>query len=288
MGMSLAGDNKIDITASQIYPISQQKAVTANRSTMIDKLERKANAPELPPIGIKPCSPSYASTLPLDITTDSQIRRARRSPLSPTSTTSSHGGSSRRRSPSAGMMSRSRTLADLNTNYQSNGKLETLYELSTSQRGTGDQRLKLEELSLQEDNKAGVISPRLPPASDRHMQLQSTKTVTILRSQSTPRLTSLDTTKLPAELHGDKPGLKPNKLSHENLLKLEHNSGQSSGRLKKQSIDTGYDTDEEKEQRIVEWLIGVETSQKDEPPDVPRLTTNEKRDTAIHIIYEGD
>lgn len=98
-----------------------------------------------------------------------------------------------------------------------------------------------------------------------------------------------------------KPPPPASKLSQENLLKLKHVSqgslvsppSQSSGT--KASSDTGYDTDDEKEHRIVEWLIGVEESQSGQSGAESiasavngSVETVEKRDTAIHIVYDGD
>lgn len=269
-------------------------------------LDRKHSAPELPPIGIKPTSPNcsqspgnIASGSPLELNIDSHMKRTRRSPLSPTSTNSSHGGSSRsqRLSPAAGGLGRSKTwTGELNNSQHGSGnKLETLYEMGHSKLEPCMQELSIiteaKPSEAKESKLVASTSVTSPPPIDRHMNLKSTQTITVISSNPLTDKNNNDaSTTLPATPSA-KPQLTANRLSQENLKRLRRASQTSStGKSSiaaKASSDTGYDTDDEKEQRIVDWLIGVETSQTEQPPDVTILT-NEPRDNAIHIVYDGD
>ena len=278
-----------------------------NTNSKTKPLDRNQSAPELPPIGIVTKSPSYSSSpvsrknngssLELNIGLDGVVKRTRRSPLSPTSTISSQDGSSKslRLSPSAGTggLSRSRTwTGDLNHNHVGNGKLETLYENTAAQNGV---EAGVAQLSITQDNKheskdtktiASTVTS--PPAIDNHMAVKGNPAVTHI-SPSQPTDTLVGSNQLPATRVTKTPQLTVNKLSQENLKKHRHGSQSSSvSSTVKANSDTGYDTDDEKEHRIVEWLIGVETSHTEQPPDVADLNTTEKRDTAIHIVYNGD
>lgn len=129
----------------------------------------------------------------------------------------------------------------------------------------------------------------LPPTVDRHKGVKSTNTVTV--EQQSHSVKSTTNNSLQSKSAKDQSTLSANKLSQENLLKLKQISGPAN--VKKRAVrteDTGYDTDDEKEHRIVQWLIGVEncSSDTEQPPDIQEISTNEKRDTAIHIVYEGD
>jgi len=292
-------------------PTLQPRPPSGGRSPMngtTKMIDRKHSAPELlPPIGIKPArSPSYSPGLavpsldsPLEIQTDHYGKRTRRSPLSPTSTTSSHGGSSRsitRISPAAGGgggLGRSKTwTGDLSSSQHGSGnKLETLYEMGHSKLEPA-----MKELSIINEAKPDIKESKLvastsvtsPPPIDRHLNLKSTQTITLISSHPMTDKNNNESTTLPAT-PSSKPRLTANRLSEENLKKLRRKSLPSSKVPSgaKSNSDTGYDTDDEKEQRINDWIIGVEASQTEQPPDV-KIVTEEPRDNAIHIVYDGD
>lgn len=282
---------------------------------------RNLSAPELPPIGIKPHSPSYSSSpvsragkqygssLELNIGSDGVVKRTRRSPLSPTSTTSSQEGSSKslRLSPAGGIgnLKRSRTwTGDLNNSQHGSSKLETLYETPPAASKTPNSALGsysglesgLAQLSIIQEGKletkeSKTISTSItaPPPIGSHMTIKSSLTVTHI-SATQPIHAFAGADQLPVDLNPKTPQLAINKLSQENLKKHRHSSQSSSlsSSAVKANSDTGYDTDDEKDHRISEWLMGVQTSQTEQPPDAGDISTNEKRDTAIHIVYNGD
>lgn len=268
-------------------------------------LGRNLSAPEFPPIGIKPSSPSYSSPTSrrpsdsgLEPNVDSYTKRTRRSPLSPTSTTSSQGShKSLRLSPAGGGLNRSRTwTGDLNNSQHGSGKLETLYEAPPTP--YIDLEPSLAKLSIYpapgKESKviaSTVTSP--PPILERHKNIKSSQTITLISTAQTAADNGGGSSQFPTT-PPVKLQLTANRLSQENLKKLRRGSQSSSISsivapvAARANSDTGYDTDDEKEHRIVEWLIGVETSQTDQPPEVADLATNEKRDTAIHIVYKED
>lgn len=51
--------------------------------------------------------------------------------------------------------------------------------------------------------------------------------------------------------------------------------------------DDGYDSDSEKERRILEWLKGIEGAERPPSPDIYEEEPVQT-DTSIHIIYDGD
>jgi hypothetical protein len=52
--------------------------------------------------------------------------------------------------------------------------------------------------------------------------------------------------------------------------------------------DAGYDSDGERQDRIIQWLVGVESSCEEHPPEPKIVDTGPTQtDTAIHIVYEG-
>ena len=285
-------------------PTFQPRPPSGGRSPMNNTakmLDRKHSAPELPPIGIKPArSPSYSpgsavpsSDSPLEIQTDHYGKRTRRSPLSPTSTASSHGGSSRsitRISPAAGGLGRSKTwTGDLSSSQHGSGsKLETLYEMGHSKLEPAMKELSIINEAKPDSKLVASTSVTSPPPIDRHVNLKSTQTITVISSHPITDKNNNENTTLPAT-PSSKPQLTGNRLSEENLRRLRRKSLPSSKASSgaKTNSDTGYDTDDEKEQRIVDWIIGVECSQTEQPPDV-NIVTEEPRDNAIHIVYDGD
>ncbi|XP_067933368.1 uncharacterized protein [Watersipora subatra] len=273
------------------------------RNLSINKLlERNSSAPELPPIGIKPQSPSYSSSptsrgaygssIELNIGVDGVIKRTRRSPLSPTSTTSSQEGSVKSHQLTPAGLCRSRTWnGDLNNGQQGGGKLETLYEGTTARTldsGLAQLSIIKEGKCDSKESKTLTSTITSPPPIASQTTIKNSQTITVI-SHSQPIEVKNRTGPLPSPPTSKNPQLTVNKLSHENLKKHRNVSqGSSSSSAVKGNSDTGYDTDDEKEHRIVEWLIGVETSHTEQPSDTADLATNEKRDTAIHIVYEGD
>ncbi|KAF6025103.1 hypothetical protein EB796_016582 [Bugula neritina] len=308
MGMPVKNGNLISIGKNTIAggtDTTREKAILLPGANARGEWsqERKLSAPELPPIGAKPHSPSYNSPtqrrqydVPLELNLDHPPKRSnRKSPLSPTSTTSSHDGSNRstRLSPAAGGLNRSRTwTGDLNSSQNMNGRLETLYEIGAP----GSLQSGLAQLAISQNGiiknetklipNSTITTP--PPITDRHISIRSTQMVTVISpdtNNNPPLLPTPPDTKSPNQMPASR-------LSQENLSKLRHCSQSSSlsssiAPLNGNS-DAGYDTDDEKDKRIVEWLIGLEESQIEQPPETTDLDTNEKRDTAIHIVYEGD
>ena len=257
-------------------------AVSALMSEPRGALERKQSTSELlPPIGIKPVSPSYSlGSRQENGYEPAASRRIQRSPLSPASTTSSLGGSSKSNylSSSAGL---TRCKGDV-TNA-SNGKLETLYELNRSKHSTSAVSLTAMKINEQGVSETDSHREKIPPI-DRHMNLKSTETIPTMHQAPLSR--KMSTSSLPATSNS-KPSLTTNRLSQENLLKLKRSRSKPNVDSR-ESDNLEYDSDDQKEQMIVNWLIGVETSQTEQPPEVSEIATNEKRDTAIHIVYEGD
>jgi len=297
MGMPIANPVK-ESAGSSHRRIRYGSAPALKAATSEAMLDRKLSVSELPPIGIKPRSPSYSPKLRVhtDLNHNQNgnhvnSRRSRKSPLSPTSTSSSNGGSNRsvHFSPSSGMVRSKTWTGDLNSSqHGSTSKLETLYEnghMTGVEPKIGERSLSTTITAL----TAGALPPGItsPPHIDRHIHIKSTETVL-----PAPKQNPSNTEKLPATNPSAKTQLTVNRLSSENLKKLRHSSGASSENRKptsaSRSADTGYDSDEEKTTMIVKWIMEVETSATESPPEVSVPDTTEKRDTAIHIIYEGD
>lgn len=280
---------------------------------------RRQSMPELPPIGAKPNSPGYAATRPPPgeppaYAGKKSEPRKRPPPLSPASSSASLTAT----------VTRSNSwLASELSNSMHSGRLETLFEGIDSRGGGGgfrvpaaaeqngnaapapdDRRVvwslgdaalpskppirpklsvdtspgSLKSRSPVDDNRNVIPRPPAPPAAGsggRAAASHGAEAPTALWQQQQPQP--------PPQL--------ASRLSQENLNSLLRSTSGGGGGGGGGGSPDGYDSDKDKDERIMEWLVAVTNSSQDVAagiPEISPLETEEKRDTAIHIVYNGD
>ncbi|XP_064653018.1 serine/arginine-rich splicing factor 11-like [Lineus longissimus] len=77
-------------------------------------------------------------------------------------------------------------------------------------------------------------------------------------------------------------------IPHSHSRRTSKRESVQSSQMDETGDDAGYDSDEGRQDRIIQWLIGVETSCEERPPEPTIVDTGPlQTDTAIHIVYES-
>ena len=126
-------------------------------------------------------------------------------------------------------------------------------------------------LSLPQTALKGPASPR---GTTQNQSLRTTNGKSFNRTKSQPALMQNDS-----------------ELNERNLQKNTKKQGKQRGRDNNNRVeeqDESNTSDGERNNRIVEWLIGVQSAERPPSPEILQEEEPPQTDTAIHVVYNGD